>query len=163
MRALPALILAGCLAACAAYDGRGLVPGQSTGVEVERLMGPAADKLAAPDGGNVLFFTRAPEGRHTYAARIAPDGRLLAIEQRLAPEYFGKVIPGKSAKQDVRALLGPPLRVDPDRKGGEVWDYRVEVDMRKFDFFVEFTDDGLVRKAYLLHDPEYDVGAGSYG
>ena len=65
---------------------------------------------------------------------------------------------GQSTRSDVRALLGPPLRIDPDRKGGEVWDYRVLVDMRKYDFFVEIADDGRVRKAYLLHDPEYDAG-----
>lgn len=163
MKVLFAVLFCLAIAGCASYDGRGLVPGQSSAADVEKLMGRPAERLQAPNGETVLFFTRAPEGRDTYAARISPDGRLIAVEQRLAREFFDKVLPGKSAKKDVRELLGPPLRIDPDRKGGEVWDYRVEVDMRKFDFFVEFADEGLVRRAYLLHDPEYDVGAGSYG
>ncbi len=163
MRGL-ALLLSLCLGGCAWYDGRGLVPGQSSAADVERLMGRPAERLQAANGETLLFFTRAPEGRDTYAARISPEGRLLAVEQRLAREFFDKVLPGKSGRKEVRELLGPPLRVDPDlRKGGEIWDYRVELDMRKFDFFVEFADDGVVRTAYLLHDPEYDVGAGSYG
>ena len=41
------------------------------------------------------------------------------------------------------------------------WDYRVMVDNRYFDWFVRFSDDGVVREAYLLHDPIYDVGAKS--
>jgi hypothetical protein len=164
MNIFPAVILiaiAG-FAGCASYDGRGLVPGEASAADIERLMGQPAEK-AVQGGETVWFYTRAPEGRDTYAVRLTPEGRLVAIEQRLAKEYFDRILAGRSSKKDVRELLGPPLRMDPDRKGGEVWDYRVMVDMRKFDFFVEFADDGLVRKAYLLHDPEYDVGAGSYG
>ena len=37
------------LAGCASYDGRGLVPGTSTGPQVEALMGKPALRLPASD------------------------------------------------------------------------------------------------------------------
>ena len=58
---LAALLLA--LSGCAGYDGRGLVPGQSTSSEVDKLMGPAQDKRAGPNGETVLWYPRLPAGR----------------------------------------------------------------------------------------------------
>src|SRR5688572_29905307 len=65
------------LSACAGYDGRGLVPGQSTSAEVDQLMGPAKDKRAASNGETVLWYPRLPSGRVSYAARIGKDDRLI--------------------------------------------------------------------------------------
>ena len=88
------------LAACSSYDGRGLVPGQSTGAQVEALMGKPAERLSAPGGETVLFFPRAPQGRHTFAARIAPNGTLVALDQTLTKENMAKVVPEKSTAKD---------------------------------------------------------------
>jgi hypothetical protein len=161
MKPLLAAFLAACLCACASYDGRGLVPGQSTAQDVERLMGRPAEKVSAANGETVWFHPRAPEGRHTYAVRLDPDGKLIAIEQRLTSENFAKVVPGRTAAKEVRELLGPPWNITRyPFKEGEVWDYRVKVEMRLFDFLVELSQDGVVQKAYLLHDPIYDAPSG---
>jgi hypothetical protein len=59
----------------------------------------------------------------------------------------------------VRQLFGPPWFVYrmPFLPVTE-WDYRVLVDNRFFDYLVRFSDDGVAREAYLLHDPVYDAG-----
>ncbi|MBV8031856.1 MAG: outer membrane protein assembly factor BamE [Betaproteobacteria bacterium] len=152
-----AATLLGACAAPALQPGGGLVPGQSTETDVQRVMGSPAEKLAARGGGETWFYPTTPEGRMTYAARLQPDGVLSSFDQRLTKENISKVVEGKSTREDVRELFGPPFLTYRTRLGFEEWDYRVEVDMRKFDFLVDFGDDGIVKKAWLLHDPIYDA------
>jgi len=120
-------------------------------------MGRPTEKLAAPGGGETWFFPRAPEGRDTFAARIGTDGRLASIEQTLTKENFAKVAEGKTTREQLHALLGPPWKTWRTRLDLEEWDYRVKVDMRWYDYLVDFGPDGIVRTAYLLHDPFYDA------
>jgi hypothetical protein len=163
LKAFLAALFVVAAAGCASYDGRNLSPGASV-EEVDHVMGKPALVLKAPEGGEVRYYTRAPEGRHTFSARFGADGRLLGIEQRLTKENFAKVVPGKTTRDEVRELLGPPAAAYRTRDGFEEWDYRVDVDMRWFDFLVDFSDDAVVRKAYLLHDPVYDTpGPGGGG
>ena len=88
------LLLVLLLAGCASFDGRSLVPGQSTVAEVEKAMGPAAEKRPGPNGETVYYYPRLPWGYVSYAARIAPDGKLVALEQRLTEENIAKLKPG---------------------------------------------------------------------
>jgi hypothetical protein len=143
------------LAGCAGYDGRTLVPGQSTAAEVERLMGPAADKRAGPNGETVLWFPRLPAGRVSYAARIGADGKLIAVEQRLTPENLARLQPGVSRENDVRDALGPPSRVDPyPRQQRDVWTYEAQgIDPQLM--VVQFSKDGVLREAYMFNDPAF--------
>jgi hypothetical protein len=158
MRPFLALALVVSLAACAA--GRALVPGQSTAAQVEAAMGRPADKIVNAAGETVWFYPKAPAGRETLAVRMRPDGTVLAVEQRLTKENIARVVSGTTAKE-VRELLGPTLKVWRNNlKQRDVWDYPVLVDNRMFNFYVQFSDDGIVREAYLLHDPFYDVGNG---
>ena len=85
------LLLALLLAGCASFDGRSLVPGQSTVAQVEAAMGPAADKRPGAGGETVYYYPRLPWGYATYAARIGPDGRLVALEQRLTRANIEKL------------------------------------------------------------------------
>jgi len=95
MKTIFAAVLAAVLCACASYDGRSLVPGQST------------------------------------------------------------------TAQEVRELFGPPWQKwRAGLKQRDVWDYPMLVDNRMMNFFVQFSDDGIVREAYLLHDPIYDAPDG---
>src|SRR5436190_23300472 len=96
---------------CASYDGRGLVPGQSTAADVERVMGPPKEKLTERTGETVWFYPHNPAGRDTYAVRVAKDGRVVDIEQRLTINNIGKLVAGTSTKDDVRLIFGPPYRV----------------------------------------------------
>jgi hypothetical protein len=156
-----ALVLVSLVAACASYDGRGLVPGQSTTVQVEALMGRPAERLSTSAGETVWFYPHAPAGRDTFAVRMRADGVLIAVEQRLTKENVARVVPGRTTTQELRELFGPPWQIWRNGlKERDVWDYPMLVDNRMMNFFVQFSDDGIVREAYLLHDPIYDAPDG---
>jgi hypothetical protein len=141
------------LAGCAGYDGRTLTPGLSTGAEVEKLMGPSAEKRAGADGETVLWFPRLPYGRVSYAARIGKDDRLIAVEQRLTRENVGDLKVGTSRESDVRDLLGPPNRVDWfERKQVNAWTYQAQGIEPQL-IVVELSKDGVMRAAYMFNDP----------
>src|SRR5688500_14206551 len=63
------------LASCASFDGRGLVPGQSTQRDVEAIMGQPADKRVGAQGEIIYWYPQLQYGYASYAARIGPDGR----------------------------------------------------------------------------------------
>jgi hypothetical protein len=151
-RWLPVLLL---LAGCAGYDGRTLVPGQSTSAEVEKLMGPAKDKRAGPNGETVLWYPRLPSGRVSYAARIGGDDRLIAIEQRLTRQYLDQLKPGVSRESDVRDLLGPPHRIDPyPRMQRDAWTWQAQGIQPQL-IVVQVSKDHIVREAFMIDDPEF--------
>jgi len=151
---VPLALMLAFLAGCAGYDGRTLVPGQSSGAEVERVMGPAADKRPGPNGETVLWFPRLPAGRVSYAARIGRDDKLIAVEQRLTRQNLERLQPGVSRGSDVRDMLGPPERVDASaRAEREVWTYHAE-DIQPALIIVQFSADGVLREKYMFDDPD---------
>jgi outer membrane protein assembly factor BamE (lipoprotein component of BamABCDE complex) len=166
MNLRPLLSIAACaalllLSACASYSGSSLVAGKSTASDVEQLMGPPAEKIGEPSGDSVWFYPRGPYGRHTYAVRVAPDGVVRSVEQRLTMENLSKLVAGETAAKDVRALFGPPSRAfRSDRQQRDIWEYpmknQVDVDHT---LIVQFSYDGIVREAMLLRDPKYDAGS----
>jgi outer membrane protein assembly factor BamE (lipoprotein component of BamABCDE complex) len=141
------------LAGCASYDGRGLVPGQSRAADVEALMGAPTEKLTV-GGDSVWFYNRNPAGLHVYAVRIAPDGVMRSIEQRLTVRNVHQLRPGSTTAQQVKELLGSPWRVTTGvRQGGEIWEYRMHDDTQKeHGLSVQFSADGLVRQVFLLRE-----------
>jgi hypothetical protein len=156
MRAALIVVVVLLLTGCASFDGRGLVPGQSTADEVERLMGPAADKRAGPGGESWLYYPRQPFGRKIFVARVAADGKLIALEQRLTDENVAKIVPQTARRDDVRNLLGPPYSVSSfPRMEREIWQYY----MQHFGdpgipvtLYVQFSPDGVAREVYLLDE-----------
>ena len=149
------------LAGCASYDGRGLIPGQSRSGDVEQLMGPPKEKIGTAGGDSVWFYPRGPYGRHTYAVRIAPDGAMREIEQRLTVRNIGNLVAGTTTAKEVRALFGPPGRVTRlPRQERDVWEYRMynQIDI-EYSLFVQYSADGVVREVLFLRDPKYDVGS----
>lgn len=149
---LVAILLA---AGCAGYDGRGLVPGQSSADEVEALMGPSADRRKAANGETVRYYSRLPYGRVMFAARFGPDGRLIAIEQRLTEENVARLRLGSSRADDVRDVLGPPYRVDEfTRLQRQVWTYPATgLTIEKL-LIVQFSNDGVLREVFMMDDPQ---------
>jgi hypothetical protein len=147
------------LAGCASFEGRGLVPGQSTVAEVEKAMGPAAEKRPGPDGETVYYYPRLPWGYETYAARIAADGKLIRVEQRLTDDNIGRVKVGATRADEVRDLLGPPFEpMKQARTGKEIWTYPMRIagyPTPKW-FLVHVAPDGLVSDAYLIDDPHWN-------
>ena len=143
-------------AGCASYDGRGLVPGQSTVADVEALMGRADDKRPAAGGETVYYYSRLPYGNATYAARIAPDGKLIALEQRLTLENMDKLKPGVTRAEEVLDLLGPPYRpMKQASTGVEIWTYPFLVPGFRVPRWclAHISPDGILREKNMIDDP----------
>jgi hypothetical protein len=155
-RSFAVLACAALLAAgCASYDGRGLVPGKSTAAEVQSLMGVPAERQ--PQGADtILWYPRGPEGFHSYAVRIGPDGVMKGIEQRLDPVYVRRLVPGAATRQEVRELLGPPFFVSRlPRLKREVWEYQM-LDIIRWKLWLQFSDDGVLREVLQMRHPAED-------
>ena len=147
------LALLAALAGCAGYDGGNLLPGQSTGAEVEKSMGYPAERRPGANGETVLWYPRLPYGRASYAARIGADGRLIAVEQRLTRENFETLKPGVSRASDVRDVLGPPHRIDNfPRHQRDAWSYPAQEVVAML-IVVQISPDDVVREAYMVNDP----------
>src|SRR5438552_12794824 len=105
---LTAALLIGC------SGGSTLSPGRATEADVRAVMGEPLETRRRTDGETVLWYSREiPDrayGRGNYAARIAPDGRLISLEQRLNDVNIAKLLPGVSRAADARAALGTPHR-----------------------------------------------------
>jgi hypothetical protein len=146
------------LAGCASFDGRGLVPGQATAEQVDALMGPADDKRV--HGAETwLYYSRQPYGLANYTARIGPDGKLIAIEQRLNEQNVASLERGKTRRGDVLELLGPPYKVwNFPRMPREVFEYRMGIMGAASvpqGLYVQMTpDDGVVREIFIENDPD---------
>jgi hypothetical protein len=152
LTAFAVLVLAG----CASFDSRGLAPG-TPAAEVERVMGPAADKRVH-DGETWLYFPRQPYGQATYVARLGSDARLIAIEQRLTDENVARIVPGKTTLEEVRELFGPPYTdTNFRRMQREILEYRMRSDSSPVPFavYVQASPDGVVREVYKISDPDY--------
>jgi len=158
---LSATLAAIFLHGCASYDGKGLVPGQASSSDVERVMGSPREKVALANGESTWFYPHGPAGRDTYAATIAADGRLVSIEQRLTEAHFMKLVAGASTQRDTRAIIGPPSRVAQNNLlQREVWEYPYYNTIQiPFLLYVQFSSDGVVREVLTLRDPNQDVGS----
>ncbi len=120
-------------------------------------MGPAADRRSGTGGETLRYYPRQPYGREMYVARIGPDGRLRALEQRLTEANIARLTPGSSRVDEVRDLFGPPYQVTAfARLARDVWTYKMYGDgTQPKDFYVQFSRDGIVREVMMLDDPQY--------
>ena len=158
MRFAALSFLAALLTGCASTDGRGLIPGQSTASDVEARLGLPADKRPAPGGETVLYYPRLPWGYATYAARIAPDGRLVALEQRLTLENTEQLKVGATRAEQVLDLLGPPFEPMHQRlSGSDIWTYPMRIPGNPTPrwFLVTIAPGGVLSEKYFIDDPNW--------
>ena len=118
-------------------------------------MGEPLEIRRRTDGETVLWYSRElPDrayGRGNYAARIAPDGRLISFEQRLNDVNIAKLLPGVSRAEDVRDALEPPHRsYHLPGKEDEAWEYQLEGFQRPLTLFVQLSSDQIVREVFML-------------
>jgi hypothetical protein len=148
------LVLSVALASgCASYSGAGLVPGQSSVEDVRAAMGEPTLVRELREGGEILWYSKLPNGRESYAARIDRDGTLVSIEQRLTPEHIAKLRPNESTGDDVLDILGPPYRrFKFPLKDRESWEYPLWTLPDQQTLYVELSPDNVVRAVYQLHD-----------
>jgi hypothetical protein len=155
MKGVLALCVAVLLSACASFDGRGLLPGQSTAADVERLMGTPAEKRQVA-GETWYYYPRQPFGRQTYVARLAADGRLVAVEPRLNDETLARIIPNTTRGEQVRDLLGPPWQAGHyARLERNIWTWAVyrwgNVGLPA-QLNVQMSPDGVVREVLIIDE-----------
>jgi hypothetical protein len=145
------VVLALALSAC--VSARALLPGQSSLADVEAAMGTPAERRQA-GAETWLYYPDQPFGRKVFVARLGPDGRLIAVEQRLSREYIAKLVPDQSRREDVLALFGQPYqRLNYPRMERDAWSWH----MRQYanqpaGLHVQISPDGLVREIYVLDE-----------
>jgi hypothetical protein len=161
-KSFPAVLIALIfIAGCASFDGRGLVPGQSSEADVIAVMGEPAQTLQRPGGGKLLYFSRLPLGREIYKAAIGADGSLRSLEQILTPANIRGIELDKATKEQLRELLGPPYRVTrAPFKPHDVWEYQWRIVEDRRILWIAFTDDGVVREVIEMHDYQSDPPSG---
>lgn len=149
---LAAALLAG---GCATSGVNRLVPGKSTARDIEQTMGQPAQKLPAQGGATVWYYPSGPAGWDTYAVTVGPDGVVRGIDQVLTARNVRRIVPDKTTKQEVLALIGPANAVSRlPLKAREVWDYRYIDVTDKWQLWVQFSDDGVVREVLREPHPE---------
>ena len=68
------------------------------------------------------------------------------LSPELNPAEFSKVVPGKTSGREVRTLLGAPSRTLPWTIGqGETWAYPYRGNYERRVFWVEVSQEGIVR------------------
>jgi hypothetical protein len=148
------------LAACASFDGRGLVPGKSTEAEAVALMGPTAQVLPLAGGGKALYFSRMPEGRAVFEVDVDDKGIVRSIEQKLTRQRIWQIVNGASTKDDVLKLFGPPGRQGYlTLSQREWWQYKYQDYQDLRILYVQFSGDGVVREVLDLRDLEREPGS----
>jgi hypothetical protein len=153
LRLLLALAVAAATAAGCATS-RNLQPAQSTRADVEAALGQPAEVRPRSDGETWLYYPNQPFGRKVQVARVAPDGKLIAVEQRLSEEYIAKLIPNQSSRDDVLALFGRPYeRLNVPRMERDMWTWHMrQYGTLKATLNVQMSPDGVVREVYVLDD-----------
>lgn len=111
------IFLAGC-----ASSGANLRPGVSDAAAVRSDMGAPTETVRLADGGQAWFYPKGL-GRVTYRVELGPDEKVRAVEQVLDEAHFDRIQAGKTTKDELRALLGPPFYVWHMRDE-TVWEYR---------------------------------------
>lgn len=153
-------VLAILLGGCASYDGKGLVPGQSTGADAEALMGKPTERVTSGDGDTILFYSRQPLGRQIHAVRVAPDGRVRSVQQTLTEMNLRNAVPGTTTRAQVREIFGPPYQTTYfPRQQREVWTYTMyDLSQMEFLLHVQMSDDGIVREVMMIKDYNKEPG-----
>ena len=88
-----------------------------------------------------------------------PDGKLVALEQRLTRENVEQVKVGATRGEEVLDLLGPPFEpMKQGRTGNDIWTYPMRIAGHPTPkwFLVHVSPDGVVRETYLIDDPNYN-------
>lgn len=141
------------LSACASFIGHGLVPGVSTAQEVLADLGQPAYRVEQPDRSATWFYSRQPAGRQNFALQMSPEGVMRSMEQVLTYANLAKVVVGQTTTEQVRAILGPPARIDRmERQQQDAWLYWMVLDAVPVHVWVMSSNDGVVRDIVKTED-----------
>lgn len=149
-------MLLAALVAVAGCAGR-LAPGTSTQSDLQAALGAPAERRQV-GAESWLYYPNQPYGRTVVVARVGPDGRLVALEQRLSDQYIAKLVPDQSRREDVLALFGQPYqRVTYPRLQREAWTWHMKhFTTQPAGLHVQISPDGVVREVYVLDEGDHD-------
>jgi hypothetical protein len=158
MNRLSIAVVAVLVAVTGCATPRALAPGQSL-ADIEATLGPARERRQV---GNEtwLYYPNQPFKRQVHVARVGPDGRLIAVEQRLTYEYVAKLIPNQSRSDDVLDLFGHPYeRLNFPRMDRDAWTWHMRLDGNTdVSLNVQMSPDGVVREVYVLDENNRNDG-----
>jgi hypothetical protein len=111
--------------------------------DVRSKAGRPTDVRLAPDE-EIWEYATGPEGVETHVVAFDSRGVVRSVEQVLTLDNIRRLTPGKTTREETRALLGRPGDINM-MNGKEVWEWR----FRPFGFIpevlaVSFGGDGLV-------------------
>ena len=107
-----ALLLVSTLAACDPQKIRELEEGVSTEADVRSRFGEPENIWDGAGGARIFEYNRQPAGAKNYMITLGADGKMSALRQVLTPQNFARV-PTGMAMEDVRRMLGKPMRITP--------------------------------------------------
>jgi hypothetical protein len=138
------------LAGCGSHGG--IVPQQSTNVEVRAALGNPTDVRFDRNGEELWEYARGPAGHETRLVRIGNDGRVREVTQLVTQERLMSLTPGKSTKPDVRHVLGRPSDISYPR-AGEAWSWRFDFGGTQLGHLVvTFNPDNTVKERMVVRD-----------
>jgi hypothetical protein len=150
---LLAMLAATLLAGCASFDGRGLVPGQSTSKDVEALMGAPTERIKLPDGDTNWYYSRQPNGRMMYAVRMSPEGVMRSNEQLLTERNIARLYRDTTTREQARVIVGPPWQTSKlERQQRDVWEYYMFSNLDEYFLYLQFSYDGILREVIMLKE-----------
>jgi hypothetical protein len=150
---LIAMLVAMLFAGCASFDGRDLVPGQSTAKDVEAQMGVPTERIQLPDGDTNWYYSRQPSGRMMYAVRMSPEGVMRSNEQLLTERNIARLVRDVTTREQAHILVGPPWRTSKlERQQRDVWEYNMFAGMDEYFLYLQFSYDGILREVIMLRD-----------
>ncbi|MES2185151.1 MAG: hypothetical protein V4505_11440 [Pseudomonadota bacterium] len=120
---LGAAVLAVALLAGCASPAR-MPAGTTADAAVARLGAPTGQYLL-PGGGQRLQYSEMPAGAHVWNLDYDAAGRLVSVDDGLRYANFNQIVVGQWRADDVRRMLGQPLRIEHVASfDGPVWTYR---------------------------------------
>jgi SmpA / OmlA family len=135
-----------------------LEEGIATEADVRAKFGEP-EKVWDGEGGIRIFeYNRQPSGHRNYMISIGTDGKMTSLRQVLTPQNFAKVQPGMMM-EDVRKLLGKPMRVVPYELKKETyynWRYLEDSGNKSMIFSAVMDSNLKVLRTESGPDPEKD-------
>lgn len=144
------LLSLGVFAGCASPGG--VVPQQTTMVDVRARVGTPTDIRFDRNGDELWEYATGPSGYDTYLLRFGADGKVKEITQLITQERLMKIVPGTTTKPEVRHLLGRPSD-EAFYRVGTVWSWRYNDGAQTGYLAVSFNPDDTVRDRMVLLDP----------
>jgi len=137
--------LAASLAAFGCVSYGGFTPGASTASEVRATSGRPTD-VRFSSGEEIWEYATGPEGYETYAVVFDGNGVVRSAQQVLTEDNIRRLVPGKTAREETRNLLGRPGDVY-EMNGSETWEWRFKPQGFAPEILVvSFGSDGLVSR-----------------